>query len=250
MRLRVLAVSGIALWALGCAEQLQLLDRGPTGGVSLSSFWPPPPSSATWLADPSGAGSPGPLSFVAQELELGLRESGYSEQRWYPIGLAQSHGFAVTTRLEQLGDAPHQRPRERWSLLYADAADLRWLTQARSPTLPRPGRYRVLLLAYTDLPIGRTSNAPTWNDETIMDWPNSARATSSSEAAVPARPATGYRLGLYEYEYSWDDLESRGRSVPSEAVLDGEGPPPLASPLEARGFSFHAAITSPAKPTK
>lgn len=241
MCLRVLAAFGVALFPLGCAEQLHLLDRGPTGGVSLSSFWPPPPSSVTWLAEPSGGGPPAPLSSVARELELGLRESGYSEQRWYPIGLAQSHGFAVTTRLEQLDDEPHHPPRERWSSIYADAANLRWLTHARSPTLPRPGRYRVLLLAYTDLPIGRTSNAPMWNEDTIMDWPDSAHATSSREAAVPARPSSGYRLGIYEYEYLWDEHDRRGRWVPQEAVSERGGPPPLASPLEARGFTPRSA---------
>lgn len=241
MRLRFLVVFGVAMFALGCAEQLQLLDRGATGGVSLSSFWPPPPSTETWLAERSGAGPAEPLSSVARKLELSLRESGYSEQRWYPIGFAQSHGFAVTTRLEQLEDEPLHPPRERWSSLYADAANLRWLAQARSPTLPRPGRYRVLLLAYTDLPISRTSNAPTWNEETIMDWPDSARATSSREAAIPARPSAGYRLGIYEYEYRWDDRERRGRWVPQAAVSERGGSPPLDSPLGAHGFTPRSA---------
>jgi len=241
MRLRFLVILGGALSALGCAEQLQLLDRGPVGGVSPCSFWPPPPSSITWLTEPSQTRQPESLSAVAREVEFSLREGGYTQQRWYPIGTGQSHGFAVTTRLEELEDGRQTPARERWSPLYADAANLRWLAQARTPALPHPGRYRSLLLAYTDLPIGGASNAPIWNEETIMDWPDAPRASSPSEAIVSTRVPDGYRLTIFEYEYGWNDADNRGRWVPPRREAPNRGSPPLASALEERGFALRRA---------
>jgi hypothetical protein len=235
MRRRVMLLASLALSSFGCAEQLQLLDRGPTAGVSPCSFWPPPPSSATWLVPEQGHGeSP---SSVARDLETGLRGSGYSEQRWYPIGVAGSHGFAVTTRLEQLEEAVGEASRARWSALYADAASLKWLAQARTPSLPRPGRYRVVLVSYTDLPIGRTSSAPIWNEETVMDWPNASPSSSPRVAEVLARPTVGYRLGIYEYEYVWDEAEARGRLLPADELAASTEPPPPAALLRALGLA-------------
>lgn len=217
MRLWFLVVLGVALSTLGCAEQLQLLDRGPVGGVSPCSFWPPPPSSRTWRAEPSQVLHPESLRSVAQRLEVSLHEGGYTQQRWYPIGMGQSHGFAVTTRLEQLEGEHQPSLRERWSPLYADAANLRWLAQAQTPTLPHRGRYRSLLLAYTDLPVGPTSSAPIWNEETIMDWPDAPHASSPSEATVSAFAPDDYRLTIFEYEYAWEEGEDRGKRVAPHA---------------------------------
>src|SRR6478752_3556609 len=100
MRSWVITV-GLALLHLGCAEQQLLLDRGPTSGVSPCFFWPPPRSSAMWPA-PSAAKPGESLGTVAGRLEAELQTAGYAEQRWYPIGTSYEHGFAVTTRLEQL----------------------------------------------------------------------------------------------------------------------------------------------------
>jgi len=202
----------VALLQLGCAEQMQLLDRGPVGGVSPCSFWPPPPGSASWHLEPSRAAREESLGAVASELGSGLREGGYSEQRWYPIGAGNRHGFAVTTRLEQIDG-------QRWSTLYPDAATLRWLEQARTPTLPGSGRYRVFLISFTDLPLGRTSNAPIWSEETLMDWPNAeSRHTFSDIEAAPRAPID-YRFGVYEYEYEWDEVEGRGRLTAAAGEL-------------------------------
>jgi len=232
-----------ALSALGCAEQLQLLDRGPVGGVSPCSFWPPPPSSTTWLASPS----PSPslylesLRAVAGELELTLREGGYPQQRWYPIGVGQSHGFAVTTRLERLEADGRPSSSARWSPLYSDAANLRWLTQARAPALPHAGHYRVLLLAYTDLPIGRTSKAPSWNEETVMDWPDAARDFSPRDVTAAAHVPRGYQLAIYEYRYGWDGVDDRGKLLlPPDRESASQTSPPLSTPLEQRGLAPHA----------
>jgi hypothetical protein len=225
---RTLAVvASVALLQFGCAEQLQLLDRGPTAGVSPCSFWPPPPSSATWLVDAPELARGDSLSSVAAGLELSLRGGGYSDQRWYPIGAGNSHGFAVTTRLEQVEGGAQSELNERWSAAYPDAASLRWLEQARSPPLRGPGRYRVFLISFSDLSIGRTSNAPIWNEETLMDWPNAAERRSFRQQGVPQRPAVDYRFGIYEYEYEWDEAEARGRLVPPKpAPSDSARPLP------------------------
>lgn len=239
----IVFVAGIALANGGCAEQLQLLDRGPTAGASPCSFWPPPPGSATWVLESSATEPAESLASLARELEQGLRVRGYAEQRWYPIGADSSHGFAVTTRLEQFEDAAGREPRERWSSRYADGAELRWLMQARTPSLPQPGSYRVFLVAYTDLPIGSGPNAPIWNDETLMDWPNAAHSSSSRDS-VPARTVAGYRLGIYEYEYMADDPEARGRLRPADAVAAIGAEPPPPSLLRQLGLFESSSLSS------
>ena len=232
-----LLLAGVALSQLGCAEQLQLLDRGPTGGVSPCSFWPPPAGSSTWVVGRGEAAGDESLGTVADELALGLRGAGYAEQRWYPVGAGNSHGFAVTTRLEQVEDGAGERTRERWSSLYADATTLRWLQQAQTPSLPRPGRYRVLLVSYSDLPIGPTSTAQRWNDETIMDWPNAAERPSPQARDMPARALSDYRLGVYEYDYVWDEREGRGKLLPADGNLATGTPRAPTSLVRALGMA-------------
>lgn len=173
---------------------------------------------------------------MARELDLSLQARGYLEQHWYPIGTGSSHGFAVTTRLERVGHGDGAVSSERWSSLYPDAANLRWLVQARKPGLPSPGRYRVFLVSYTDLPIGRTNTAPTWNEETVMDWPGAIPSSSPRESGIPRRPAAGYRFGVYEYEYEWDELEQRGRLLQADVTASGERHgPPFTLPLTPGG---------------
>jgi len=208
MLCRVAVLLAAALAAVGCAEPLQLVVRPPTAGVSPCFYWPPPPSSALWLsgptADPNSA-----LSSVASRVELDLRAAGYVEQRWYPIGTRHDHGFAVTTRLERVDQALRIDDRERWTSRYRDAANLKWLTQARALPLPKSGHYRVLLIAFTDLPIGPTSIAPRWREETMMDGPGAPESFSARESAIPARLPRDYQFGIYEYEYQWNDGEAR-----------------------------------------
>jgi hypothetical protein len=229
---RVVVLLASAALQCGCAEQLHLLHRGPTGGVSPCSFWPPPPGSATWVADTSATAQGEALSSVARELDLSLQSGGYTEQHWYPIGTGSRHGFAVTTRLERVENEHGAVPSERWSALYPDAANLRWLVQARRPGLPSPGRYRVFLVSYTDLPIGRTNTAPTWNEETVMDWPGAIPSSTSSESGIPQRTAVGYRFGVYEYVYEWDEVERRGRLLQADLASSGaRQAPPFALPL-------------------
>lgn len=210
-------VATFAVLQLGCAEQLHLLDRGPVGGVSPSSFWPPPTSSVTWLAEATDDAQQQPLGSVAEQLELALREDGYVDQRWYPVGVGSGHGFAVTTRLERVEAGQRAPLIARWSSLHAEAVSLRWLEQARAPVLPSPGRYRVLLVSYTDLPIGPSSKAPIWNEGTVMDWPNASLHQSSREFALPSRICDGCRFGIFEYEFRLeeDGDDARGRFVPA-----------------------------------
>lgn len=223
-------IASCALLQLGCAEQLHLLDRFPTGGVSPNSFWPPPPGSVTWVAEVTEEAHGESLLSLAQQLELDLRADGYTDQRWYPIGVESDHGFAVTTRLERI-EAGERPPAARWSSLHAKAVSLRWLEQARAPLLPNAGRYRVLLVSYTDLPIGPSRRAPVWNEATVMDWPNAPQRESSKDFALPARSCDHCRLGIYEYEFRLDenDDEVRGQFVPARAAA--------LNPFPLRGLS-------------
>ncbi|MEO6599836.1 MAG: hypothetical protein ABIQ16_08200 [Polyangiaceae bacterium] len=167
------------------------------------------------------------MNSVASGLEVGLRAAGYTEQRWFPIGARHEHGFAVTTRLERVDDHWRVDDPERWSSLYREAANLKWLRQARTLPLPGPARYRVLLIAYTDLPIGVTSVAATWSEETMMDGPGARESFSARESGVPARLPSRYQFGIYEYEYEWDDSEARAalRQADPAVARETQSPP-------------------------
>lgn len=217
MRLRSTFLALVGLAQLACSEQLQLVDRRTTGGISTASFWPPPASTDTWELDPSPGAT---LDEVASKLEQSLRGAGYTEQRWFPIGTEASHGFAVTTRLERLPESPTPRAFERWSSMYVDAANLRWLELAHTTPLPRPGHYRVLLLSYTDLPVTPSDIAPSWNEHTLMDWPSAPERRSAADCRLARRKTPHYRFGIFEYEYEYDELERRGQRVDAAAIVD------------------------------
>jgi hypothetical protein len=194
------ATSGVCV--LGCATQRELIDRSASAGMSPCSFWPPPPStSVAQTPNTLPAGADG-LSTVATRIAAQLRGAGYPKPRWYPIGLEYRHGFAATTRLEALNDDAAPRfPPERWSSLYPEPATLRWLTLARRVPLPHPGRYRVFLFAVTDLPLRASGIAPVWSEETVMDGPGVGTEVSSPAAMGGVRDLSGYRLGVYVYQY-------------------------------------------------
>jgi hypothetical protein len=179
-RAALLAIS--AVYASGCATQRELIDRSASAGMSPCSFWPPPPSTSVALArNPLTAQAAG-LTSIASRIATELDAAGYPKQHWYPIGLEYRHGFAATTRLEAVNDDATPKPQpERWSSLYPDAANLRWLTLAQKMPLPHPGRYRVFLIAVTDLPLGSSVIAPTWNEDTVMDGPG-----VSTQESLPA----------------------------------------------------------------
>lgn len=196
-----------ALCAMACATQRELIDRSASAGISPCTFWPPPPGAALALA-PNALPTDGGLASAARRLAIELDTAGYPAPRWYPIGLEFRHGFAATTRLEAVNDDGTPKLQfERWSSLYPDAANLRWLTLARKMPLPHPGRYRVFLIAVTDLPLRSSALAPIWNEDTVMDGPGvrTQRPTSGS------RDLSGYRLGVYVYQYDREQDQAQGR---------------------------------------
>ena len=212
-----LLVSG-AVCAFGCATQLQLVDRGPTAGVSPCSFWPPPPSTSVALTRSALPAQAAGLNGVANRIATELHAAGYLEPRWYPIGLAYLHGFAATTRLEALNeDATPKTQSERWSSLYPDAANLRWLMLARRMPLPWPGRYRVFLIAVTDLPLGSSAVAPIWSEDTVMDGPGVSTDGSPPRGLGAPRDLSGYRLGVYVYQYERRQDQVQGQSSENAA---------------------------------
>jgi len=80
---------------------------------------------------------------------------------------------------------------------------------ARKVPLPHPGRYRVFLIAVTDLPLGSSAIAPIWNEDTVMDGPGLENQKSSPSAMGP-KDLSGYKLGVYVYEYERQEAQIQG----------------------------------------
>jgi hypothetical protein len=208
---RAALVAAGTVSALGCATQRELIDRSASAGVSPCSFWPPPPS--TSAAQARDALTVSELHGVAKRIAVELHSAGYPEPSWYPIGLEYRHGFAATTRLESLNDdASPKRQTERWSSLYPNAANLRWLTLARKMPLPQLGRYRVFLVAVTDLPLGSSAVAPIWSEDTVMDGPGVSSGGRPPSAGGGSRDLSGFRLGVYVYQYERQRGQAEGES--------------------------------------
>lgn len=204
--------------ALSCATQRELVDRGASAGPSRCSFWPPPPSTSLGLSAIASSGQPTARSSVARRIAAQLRVAGYAEPHWYPIGLAQLHGFAATTRLEALNEDDTPRfETERWSALYPEAANLRWLKLARTVRLPHPGRYRVFLITVTDLPLDSSSTAPVWSEDTVMDGPGVKADFRSTDELERPQDLSRYRLGVYLYQYERLPDQAQGRLSPRGA---------------------------------
>ncbi|HEY0463509.1 MAG TPA: hypothetical protein VGC79_04840 [Polyangiaceae bacterium] len=203
-----------ALCALGCATQRELIDRSASAGLSPCSFWPPPPSTSVALTRSALPTQAAGLHGIARRIATELHAAGYPEPCWYPIGLEYRHGFAATTRLEALNDDATPKPEsERWSSLYPDAAHLRWLTLARKVPLSHPGRYRVFLLAVTDLPLVSSALAPIWSEDTVMDGPGVSPQEPSPRAMGGWQDLSSYRLGVYVYQY--ERLQDQVQGQPS-----------------------------------
>jgi hypothetical protein len=209
--------------SLGCAESLQLTEAAPASGSSLS-FWPPPRSTSIWT-DPVRPSTRLSLRESAERVQASLKHAGYTDERWFAIGTQFDHGFAVTTRLEHMNDDGTSGA-ARWSSLFQEAPTLLWLDRARTMRLAAAGRYRVFLVALTDLPIGRTDRAPVWDEQTCM---TEALAASSREAFATRMVSPSYRIGVYVYAYRSDDGD--GELIPSEPAF------PAARHVEMAGLS-------------
>ena len=199
-----------ALLSVGCAQNLHLRPRGVVVGGPSLSFWPPPDSTWTWSGSTEAA--PGRfLGEAAAHVAAALRSAGYADKRWYAIGARYAHGFVVTTRLERVQDdgAPDEI-RRRWSSSFPEAGNLLWLEGARQTRLPGAGRYRVLLVAFTDLPIGATNRAQRRSEQT---WMAERPDAPSTELPPTRRVSSDYRVGVYVYEYQSDASDGEGAFV-------------------------------------
>lgn len=208
------ALAMIGAFATGCA--LHLVNRPGGGPMPPLSFWPPPRSTSIWVADSSSNRPEVTFAEVAGKVARALRDAGYEDEHWYPIGLNWAHGFALTTRLERIQDDGSPRPgRERWSPVYADPASLRWLDAARKMRLPGPGRYRVLLFVFTDLPIEASNRAPVWNEATFMAGPNAPLEPFPAKRRAPL----AFRLAAYIYEYTSSSRDGEGTFLARDADI-------------------------------
>lgn len=219
-----------ALLSVGCAEHLHLRVHGVVVGGPVLSFWPPPDSTWTW----SGRAEAVPSRFLgeaADRVAVALRSAGYADQRWYAVGARYVHGFVVTTRLERVQDdgAPEEKGR-RWSSRFPEASNLLWLEGARKMRLPGAGRYRVLLVAFTDLPIGATNRAQRRSEQT---WMAERPDAPSTELPSMRRVSSDYRVGVYEYEYEYQSgaSDSEGAFVPYDEASSASPRVPLLSTL-------------------
>ncbi|HEV3193212.1 MAG TPA: hypothetical protein VGY54_22040 [Polyangiaceae bacterium] len=101
---------------------------------------------------------------------------------------------------------------------------MRWLSDSAKAYLPRRGRYRVLLVAFTDLHIPLRGRPQRWDVETAMEGPG----LPATEVLAQRRMPTGYRVGVYVYEYvKYADGEGtfvpRDTSAPAEGLVDRFG---------------------------
>jgi hypothetical protein len=215
--------------ATGCAEHLGLQQES-AGWDTGYLFWPPPQASSVWTSTPEASLAGATFGRVATRLAGVLEQAGYRETSVHPVGARYDHGFAVTTRLERIhDDGTPESLRERWSERFPDAASMVWLSSAREPRFPRPGRYRVLLLAYTDLPLqGRGTRPPVWTEQTVMAGPRFVAAEFPVERLAPL----GARLVVYVYEYRSEHAEGEG-----ELVAAGEADLPLAAYAREAGLA-------------
>jgi hypothetical protein len=208
----------------GCAEHVRSMDRAASWSTGVL-FWPPPTATTTWIGPPS---PPSTLGDAARLVDGTLRDAGFVERRWFPIGARYEHGFAVTTRLERLDEEGLPKPAiNRWPSQYPDAATLRWLAGSAEPYLPGRGRYRVMLVAFTDLGVPLPGRPQRWDESTAMEGPEMPATELPLERRLPADA----RVCVYIYEYEAKATDGAGRFVAPDAKL------PAAARLERAGLS-------------
>lgn len=205
----------------GCASNAALTGTRSGGLGPKRAFWPPPPSSFLWVADTGPAVHDVTLRQAGQNVATLLRRQGYLQQRWFPIGAEFVHGFAVSTKLEQVDGQTKPAATDRWISWHPEPATLFWIAEATSVRLPPGGRYRLSLVAFTDLPMGATTVAPVWGPETIMAGPEVPEMLT--EGDLPrGRHVRGARVGVYTYFYESGVGGDAGRRVPDDAIQPPE----------------------------
>lgn len=98
-----------------------------------------------------------------------------------------------------------------------------------------PGRYRALLVAFTDLPLNEQPHGVwEWNEQTVM-----------AGASLPAwtlpstrRPSPAHQLGVYVYEYAADPSNEQVRLLPADPKLSAK------AQVDRAGLSALADVTS------
>lgn len=210
-----LCLALIAGASAGCVGQHHLLERGPGGGTSPSTFWPPPRSTSVAVASASPDAT---FGHVERRIAAALRDGGYDDARWYPIGIDFRHGFAVTTRVEKIDEQARPVLDRRWSSLHAEPPTLRWLAYARHLRLPERGRYRAFLIALTDLPETSSHVAPTWNDESFMEGPGLPEGAPPREIPTSRPTTTAFHVAVYVYEYEANASNADGAFVARDDV--------------------------------
>jgi hypothetical protein len=187
---------------------------GPRFGM-IDFPWPPPePTSVFAPGDPVGGSSPNNLADVAAHVRRALDGAGYAERRWYDIGSAGVHGFAVTTRAEQINDdGTPKPPPERWSLGLPSSQGLSWPDYLKRIVFPVRGLYRQFLICYTDLPLTQGDSAP-GNIDDGERWIAGGLADYSSELES-RRNTSAYHLAVYVYEFSSKTVDRPAPFVPN-----------------------------------
>jgi hypothetical protein len=102
---------------------------------------------------------------------------------------------------------------------YPQAATLLWLVGSLEPYLPTPGRYRVLLIAFTDLHSPVPGRPQRLDEETAMGGPGFRASAFPVQRPVRA----GYRAGVYVYEYEASSGEGRGRFISADPKIPAKG---------------------------
>jgi hypothetical protein len=218
---RHLLAAGGLLVATGCAEHLHLRHEATNAFWTGRIFWPPPPASSVWSGGVSPSIATGSLLDAAARVSELLSRGGYRDGRVIPVGLGYAHGFAIATRLEKVapGGAPCLEG-ERWSAWFPRAPEMRWLVFASAPPMPSKGRYRTLLLTFSDLPLDFPHRPPPENEWTVMDGPD----VPENNGPLPLRHLGPlYRFSLHVYEF-----EAQG-SEPSVMLDDAHASEPAAA---------------------
>jgi hypothetical protein len=186
--------------------------------------WPPPSPTARVAIDLSKVSpSAGGRTFGDIDGFLGaaLSGAGYRDRAWYSV----PGGFALVTRLEQVGDDGSPRPGDaRWSTVprfgsFSLRDYLRALLQAT------PGHFRVIAFVVTDQDFDSTPKPMT--EELASEWAESG--APRLPASIAARPAGDrvfsvaliYEFARHRYDEQAEFL--KGGDVPGADQLRRSG---------------------------